>query len=82
MLSITVPTLGRRRGARLFPVIRTWALVQRRRARLAPAPRAASVEERRARNALRLLMTHCPVAALALVLGFFPEVRRMMCIMK
>jgi hypothetical protein len=42
-----VPTAGERRAARYFPVVRTWALVQRERAHIAAAPRRPTAAPRR-----------------------------------
>ena len=44
--AIAVPTLGERRGARVFPVVRTWALVQRGRARPKVVTAAEPSEQR------------------------------------
>ena len=52
--TIAVPTWGEKRAARIFPLVRLWALVQRGRAQLTEG------EATRYREAVRRLM-RCPV---------------------
>jgi len=82
VLTVTVPTLGQRRAALAFPVVRLWALVQRRRATLAAASSSSSSSSKhgggggglrgaRPRDALWRLTRCAEVAILARVLSFY-----------
>jgi hypothetical protein len=86
VLTVTVPTLGQRRAALVFPVVRLWALVQSRRATLAAASSSSAssassssskhggggggLRGARQRDALWRLTRCAEVAILARVLSF------------
>ena len=66
--AVTVPLPGQRRVERLFPIVRTWALVQAARAR--PAPVGDGARDARLRATLRLLMNYPVVDVLRMVLDY------------
>ena len=74
ILSIVVPTRAARlqqKYAHLAPILRVWSLMQREaRAEMVPAAAQASVDEIRAREALRLLMKCSIIDILQRVLLF------------
>ena len=71
VLAITVLNDGQRRAIRLFPIIRTWALVQRQRAVLPALPAAGDCcnQDRRFYGALSLI-TNAPIGVLALIVRY------------
>ena len=68
IFAISVQSAAERRAARLFPLVRLWALAQQGRAEL--APHGVGIADPDARTALRLMMRRLPAGVLGLVLRF------------
>ena len=70
LYAVSVLTAGKRRSARIFPVVQIWALTQRGRAEIAPAAEIIDAKETNMRAVLSGIMRLRVVGVLGLVLRF------------